>query len=180
MYFNKVDIPYTRIIKEFKTNSSYVSTPVSPDPWIEEYGLTDICAGKDVLCLVVWVRPKHRIPPHMDFSEKYGPALWSLCNTLEDHNDVILEAYKQKDNTTASIIGSPVPGATHSIPLLSFKDADVIETWPMTQGPVVFNPGYTWHGAYNPSDEWRAVISLRSLTMEHWNEIEPVLSSRKT
>lgn len=176
--FTSIKLPYTKYVPDNNATTYYIAAIHSAWPWIEEFDLLDVCKGRDMRCVVGWIKPEHRMPIHIDMGD-YGPTPWALDFTTEEFKGAELEIYDNlTDNNmpTGHLIAPP--NNTYKIPIVKPENARLKASWSFTQGAVKFDPGRNWHTGYNPNKEkWMAVISLRSFFIEDWYAIEEKLQS---
>jgi hypothetical protein len=176
--FTPVKLPFTKNIPIGKPKTYYVASIESAWPWIEEFGLLDVCRNRDIRCVVGWMKPQHRMPIHMDMGD-YGPTPWALDFTTDEFKDCSLEIYENlgKEDIPTGKLTAP-PHNSYSIPILAQAKAKLVDSWSFTNGAVKFDPGKNWHTGYNPNKEkWMAVVSLRSFFIDDWYAIEEKLKS---
>jgi hypothetical protein len=179
--FTSINLPYTKFIPENNATTYYIAAIHSAQPWIEEFGLQEVCKGRDIRCVVGWIKPQHRMPIHIDMGD-YGPTPWALDFTTDEFKEAKLELYENldKNNSPTGQLTAP-PNNTYGIPIIKPYQAQLINSWSFSDGAVKFNPGKYWHTGYNPNKEkWMAVVSLRSFFIEDWYAIEEKLTSTVT
>lgn len=175
--FTSINLPYTKFVPDNNATTYYIAAIHSAQPWIEEFGLEDVCKNRDIRCVVGWIKPGHRMPIHLDMGD-YGPTPWALDFTTEEFKDCELELYENLDGDIPTKFLIAPPANTYGIPIIRADRARLVGSWPFSQGAVKFNPGKHWHTGFNPSkDKWMAVVSLRSFFIEDWYAIEERLQS---
>jgi hypothetical protein len=176
--FTPIKLPYTTIMPKGKPKTYYVASIESAGPWIEELGLQDVCRGRDIRCVVGWMKPQCRMPIHIDMGD-YGPTPWAIDLTTEEFKDTVLEIYEnlgKEDSPTGQLTAPPFN--SYTIPILAQAKAKLIDSWSFKQGAMKFDPGKNWHTGFNPSeDKWMAAVSLRSFFIEDWYALEEYFSS---
>jgi len=165
--FTRVKLPYTKFLPFVETESYYSIGLHSAQPWLEEYGLENVCKNRDIKCVIGWIKPGHRIPIHLDNGPD-GLVRWALDFTTEECKDVILEFYKNlNENNNKNRSLNPLTTKDYEIPVIELSNADFIGSYSFSQGAVLFDPGNNWHTGFNPSkDKWMGVVSLRSWYIE--------------
>ena len=176
--FTSIQLPYTKFVPDNTATTYYIAAIHSASPLIEEFNLQDVCRGRDIRCVVGWIKPRHRMPIHVDMGD-HGPTPWALDFTTDEFKHAELEIYKNLDklNRPTGNLVAP-PNNSYGIPIIKPENAELIDSWSFTKGAVKFTPGTNWHTGYNPDPEkWMAVVSLRSFFIEDWYAIEEKLQS---
>lgn len=176
--FTSIHIPYTKYLPDNNAKMYYIAAIHSAQPWIEELNLTDVCKGRDIRCVVGWIKPEHRMPIHIDIGD-YGPTPWALDFTTKEFKNSQLEIYENLDvdDMPTGHLTAP-PNNTYKIPIIKPERSRLLTSWSFNNGAVKFDPGKNWHTGYNPDKEkWMAIVSLRSFLIEDWYAIEAKLNS---